>query len=166
MPMPGNEPWERTRHVRMLAVVVALCGSLQAQSAAKNAPSQAATERLLGAWHLVEMEEAGAGGKVAHVTDRKGMLVYTRDGHMSVQLMFPPSDAKLSNAYVLNGYEASYGTYTVDEEAHTVTHFVQGSITKGLVGKELPRSFRFSEGHLIIQSTRPEEHWRVVWEQD
>jgi hypothetical protein len=66
------------------------------------------------------------------------MLIYTRDGHMSVRLMYPESANNLSNEYVLNGYEASFGSYDVDESAHTVTHHVQGSITRDLlVGKEL-----------------------------
>jgi hypothetical protein len=73
------------------------------------------------------------------------MLVYTQDGHMSVQLMYQASANTLSNGYVLNGHEASFGKYDVDETAHTVTHHVQGSITRGLlVGKDLPRRFEFT----------------------
>ena len=40
------------------------------------------------------------------------MLIYTGDGHMSVQLMYPKSASSLSNEYVLNGYEASFGSFT------------------------------------------------------
>ena len=96
----------------------------------------------------------------------KGMLIYTRDGHMSVQLMYPKSADALSNEYVLNGYEASFGSYDVDESANTVTHHVQGSVTGDLlVGKDLPRKFEFTaDGHLIIRSTRADEHWSVTWE--
>lgn len=121
-------------------------------------------EKLIGAWRLAWMEEPGSDGKAHRITDREGMLVYTRDGHMSVQLMFPKSESGLSNDYVRNGYEASFGSYEVSEEAHTVTHHVQGSITPGLVGKDLPRRFRFSDGRLIIESTRPDEHWAVAWQ--
>jgi hypothetical protein len=33
------------------------------------------------------------------------------------------------------------------------------------IGKDLPRTYRFSEnGHLILQSTRPDEHGTVTWE--
>ena len=96
----------------------------------------------------------------------KGMLIYTRDGHMSVQLMYPESANPLSNEYVLNCYEASFGSYDVDETAHTVTHHVQGSVTRDLlVGKDLPRKFELTaDGHLIIRSARPDEHWTVTWE--
>jgi hypothetical protein len=98
------------------------------------------------------------------LTDRKGILIYTQDGHMSVQLMLPPSESNVSNDYVKDGYEASFGSYDVNEEAHTVTHHVQGSVTRGLVGKDLPRAFRFSGSQLIIQSIRSDEHWSVTWE--
>jgi hypothetical protein len=100
------------------------------------------------------------------VQQPKGMLVYTRDRHMSVQLMYPKSAKNLSNEYVLNGYEASFGSYDVDEIAHTVTHHVKGSNTRDLlVGKDLIRKFEFTaDGHLIIRSARPDEHWSVTWE--
>ena len=73
------------------------------------------------------------------------MLIYTRDGHMSVQLMYPGSANALSNEYVQDGYEASFGSYDVDEATHTLTHHVQGSNTRDLlVGKDLPRVYRFT----------------------
>jgi Lipocalin-like domain len=100
------------------------------------------------------------------ISQPKGMLIYTGDGHMSVQLMYPESANTLSTEYVLNGYEASFGSYEVDEIAYTVTHHVQGSVTRDLlVGRDLPRKFEFTaDGHLIIRSTRPDEHWSVTWE--
>lgn len=110
------------------------------------------------------MEEQGTDGRVTRITGRKGMLIYTRDGHMSVQLMLPKSESGVSNDYVQNGYEASFGSYEVNEEAHTVTHHVEGSITHGLVGKDLTRVYQFSDGRLIIKSSRPDEHWSVTWE--
>lgn len=95
-----------------------------------------------------------------------GMLIYTRDGHMSVQLMYPKLANAGSNEYVRGGYEASFGSYDVDEATHTVTHHVKGSITRDLlVGKDLPRVYQFSaDGHLIIKSASPDEHWSVTWE--
>lgn len=124
------------------------------------------SEKLIGAWHLVSLGEPGADGKLNGVPGLTGSLIYTRDGHMSVQIMYPASQSTLSNDYVRNGYEASFGSYTVNETAHTVTHHVQGSITPGLIGKDLTRAWQLSNGHLIIRSTRPDEHWQVVWEHD
>ena len=121
---------------------------------------------VIGSWHLVSVEEPGADGKLRHVTDRAGQLIYTRDGHMSVQLMYPRSESAVSNDYVLNGYEASFGSYDVNEDAHTVTHHVQASVTRGLIGKHLTRAFQFSNGNLIIKSVRADEHWSVTWQHD
>lgn len=123
-------------------------------------------ERLIGAWKLVRIEAPGPDGQPAPIPQPKGMLIYTRDGHMSVQLMYPRQGVKVpSNEYVQDGYEASFGSYDVDEATHTVTHHVQGSITRGrLAGKDLPRIYQFTaDGHLILRPARRDEHWSVTW---
>lgn len=153
---------KKTNSLPILALI--LIGAIaQAQTAANTGSSQ---ERLVGAWHLVSIENPATDGKPNRVTDCKGQLIYTRDGHMSVQLMYPPSQSTLSNDYVLNGYEASFGSYDVDEATQTVTHHVQASVTRGLVGKDLTRAFQFSNGNLIIKSVRADEHWSVTWQHD
>jgi hypothetical protein len=130
----------------------------------KDVGPGSAKDRLIGAWRLGWLEAPGPDGKMNRVTNLKGMLLYTSDGHMSVQLMYPKSASGLTNEYVKNGYEASFGSYEVSEETHTVTHHVEGSITEGLVGKDLPRAYQLSGRQLIITSTRPDEHWSVTWE--
>ena len=153
---------------RFIVVIGAMALPLfaHAQSAEKASSSSGAKEKLIGAWHLVHIDAPGPDGKSVPVPQPKGILIYTRDGHMSVQLMYPESANTLSNEYVLNGYEASFGSYDVDETAHTVTHHVLGSNTRDLlVGKDLPRKFEFAaDGHLIIRSARTDEQWSVTWE--
>jgi len=80
--------------------------------------------------------------------------------------MYPESANAQSNEYVQDGYEASFGSYDVDEATHTMAHHVQGSVTRNLlVGKDLPRVYQFTgDGHLIIRSARADEHWSVTWE--
>ena len=153
-------------HYSVLAMVVTIAGVSQSQSAKQAAGHDSARERLIGAWHLVHIDAPGPDGKPIDTPQPRGMLIYTRDGHMSVQLMYPKSATALSNEYVRNGYEASFGSYDLDEAQHTLTHHVQGSVTGDLlVGKDLPRVYQFSgEGHLIIRSARPDEHWFVTWE--
>jgi len=66
--------------------------------------------------------------------------------------------------YAQGGYEASYGTYVIDERTHTFTFHVEGALVRSLIGKDLPRTFELSGKQLIVRSIRPEEHWRVGWE--
>jgi hypothetical protein len=141
--------------------------SLGRMTLAQATSARSSRDRLIGAWHLVRIAP-DADGKSAPGPQPKGMLVYTRDGHMSVQLMYPATQAALSNEYARDGYEASFGTYEVNESAHTVTLHVQGSVTRDqLVGKDLPRKFEFTgDGHLLIRSTRPDERWSVTWAHD
>jgi Lipocalin-like domain len=157
----------KTLYCGALAALVAIAGFTQAQSAKKHGSGHdSAREKLIGAWHLVRIDSPGQDGKPSPIPQPKGMLIYTRDGHMSVQLMYPRSVNAQSNEYVQDGYEASFGSYDVDEATHTLIHHVQGSITRDLlVGKDLPRVYQFTgNGHLIIKSARPDEHWFVTWE--
>ena len=145
--------------------VIAVAGFTHPQSGKATVGARdSAREKLIGAWHLVRIEAPGPDGTPTSIPQPKGMLIYTRDGHMSVQLMYPKSETALSNEYVQDGYEASFGSYDVDEATHTVTHHAQGSVTRDLlVGKDLPRVYQFTDGHLIIKSARPDEHWSVTW---
>src|SRR5690349_6347831 len=97
--------------------VLAFAGVRQVPSAgAQTVDHQTDRERLIGAWHLEHIDSPGPNGKPSDVPQPKGMLIHTRDGHISVQLMYPKSAGSLSNEYVQNGYEASFGSYTVDEK--------------------------------------------------
>jgi hypothetical protein len=147
--------------------VATIAGLVAVQPVRSRATSHGSDrERLIGAWHLEHIDSPTADGKPSDIPQPTGMLIYTRDGHMSVQLMYPASAGSLSNEYVRNGYEASFGSYSVDERTHTLTHHVQGSVTgDALVGKDLSRIYTFTEdGHLIIRSANPAEHWSVTWQ--
>jgi hypothetical protein len=146
--------------------VVAIASLLQVPSArAQTVDHQTDRERLIGALHLEHIDSPGPNGKPSDIPQPKGMLIYTRDGHISVQLMYPQSASSLSNEYVRNGYEASFGSYTIDEKTHTLTHHVEGSITADLlVGKDLPRIYALTkDGRLIIHSAKSDENWSVTW---
>ena len=123
-------------------------------------------DRFTGAWRLLWLEEPDADGKV-HRADCTGLLVYTRDGHMSVQVMYrsPQTGGQAGPLqYAQGGYEASFGTYKIDENTHTFAFHVEGAMVRSLIGKDLPREFELSGKQLIVKSTDPNEHWRVAWE--
>ena len=147
--------------------VVAIAGLVAVQLVRSQATSPGSDrERLIGAWHLEHIDSPGTDVNASDAPQPIGMLIYTRDGHMSVQLMYPKSAGSLSNEYVRNGYEASFGSYTIDERTHRLTHHVQGSVTgDALIGRDLPRVYTLTDdGRLIIRSANPEEHWSVTWQ--
>ncbi len=151
----------KSMHVGALVICAAL-SLAPAQSAKKQNGDSA---RLIGAWHLVHIESPGANATEAGVPQPKGMLIYSQDGHFSVQLMYPKSEQELNNQYVRDGYEASFGSYEVDDASHTLIHHVQGSNTGDrIVGKDLKRIYQLTkDGRLIIRPAQSDEHWSVVW---
>ena len=154
----------KTISVAILALILAVCAISQTNGAEQKRASGSDRQRLIGAWRLRSMN--GPDGKPLTAGIPTGMLIYTGDGHMSVQLMYPKSASSLSNEYVLNGYEASFGNFVVNEMTHTLTHQVRGANTgELLVGKDLPRVYQLTtDGHLVIRSARADEHWSVTWE--
>src|SRR6516225_3074253 len=107
----------KTIGVAVLALILVVSAISQANGAEGKRASGSERERLVGAWRLKSMN--GPDGKPLTTGIPTGMLIYTRDGHMSVQLMYPRSASSLSNEYVLNGYEASFGNFVVNETTHT-----------------------------------------------
>lgn len=142
--------------VAALLAMSPVCGVAQSASGDED--------KLVGAWRLAWLEQPGADGKM-HRMECCGLLVYTRDGHMSVQVM--DRDAQPSaqgNQYSQGGYEASYGKYVVDEKAHTFAFHVEGALVRTLIGKDLPRAYELHGKQMIVKSVRADEHWRVCWE--
>jgi hypothetical protein len=123
--------------------------------------------RLVGAWRLAWIEEQDADGKF-HRPDCTGMLVATRDCHMSIQVMYRNPQAETVEAvqYAQGGYEATFGRDAIDPRAHIFTCHVEGSLVRSLVAKHLTRVYAFSGKQMIITSSLPSEHWRVAWERD
>jgi hypothetical protein len=120
----------------------------------------------VGAWRLALLETEGPDGKI-HKADSTGLLIFTQDGHISVQVMErnpPPQTSAAPEQYSQGGYEASFGTYQIDESAHTFTYHVEGALVRNLIGKDLPRAFALSGKQLIVKSSHPDEHWKATWE--
>ena len=141
--------------------VVLLCVGVAAQSAPGTLDSNTEMRnRLIGAWKLVSLEEPSADGQVRRA-DCAGMFVFTRDAKASVQVMY--RTAQTGSAFAQGGYEASYGSYRVDNSS-TFTFHVDGALVRSLIGKDLKRGYEISNNRLIVKPTDPNEHWRVVWE--
>jgi hypothetical protein len=145
----------------LLLSVVAMLSASTAQSSQNNSDRKTEIHnRLVGAWKLVSLEEPRADGQL-HKADCAGMFAFTSDGKVSVQVMF--RNAESGSAYAHGGYEASYGSYRIDDSS-TFTFHVEGSLVRTLIGKDLKRKYEISGNRLTVTSNDADEHWRVVWE--
>jgi hypothetical protein len=145
----------------LLSVIALLSLGAAAQSADDARDRNAETkDRFVGAWKLVSLEEPSADGRL-HKADCAGMFVFTRDGRASVQVMY--RNAETGSAYANNGYEASYGSYYINDDS-TFTFHIDGALVRTLIGKDLKRAYEISGNRLTVKSTDPNEHWKVVWE--
>lgn len=116
--------------------------------------------RFVGAWKLISLEEPSADGQL-HKADCAGMFVFTSDGKASVQVMY--RNARTGSAYAEGGYEASYGSYHIDDSS-TFTFHIEGALVRTLIGKDLKRRYEITGDRLIVKPTDPNEHWKVIWE--
>lgn len=132
--------------------------ALEAPAFAKPAPpaSGSLQEQMIGTWRLVSRTVRQADGSESF--DSKygphpvGYISYDRTGYMSVQFMRPdrPKDV------TLDGYEAYFGRYSVDEQKKTVTHHIEGHMLPDRVGQDFLRGIEVKgdELTLIIRNGR------------
>jgi hypothetical protein len=145
------------------AVALLIWSSLAAAPPPAPVP-QAPRELLVGSWVLVSREDRAADGTVvpepALGSDPIGFLVYDGHGNMTVQLMRRSRDGRAAtparpaagaaNSGSADGYDAYFGTYSVNLDAHTVTHHLVGALLPGDVGKSLVRHFQVSATELRL----------------
>jgi len=146
-----------------VVAVLSLASSAVAQDGAKT-PDGSVRSKLIGAWRLVWDEDQGSDGKMIRL-DETGIIMYTADGHMAVQIRTNrPATPSGPVQYDQGGYEGYYGTYEVNEKEHTVTHHVEGALVKDLIAKDLTRVYKFEGTQLVLRSSRTDEHWTICWE--
>jgi Lipocalin-like domain len=127
-----------------------------------------ARDRIVGSWELQSRTVQRAGGEVVNdpvLGERPiGRLFYSSSGHVALQMMRqgraqaitePPAPADSANARIVLGYDAYFGTFTVDEAAGTVTHHVQGSLFPEDLGKDFVRRFRVDSDAFELSFASP-----------
>ena len=152
---------KRSTSWAILLITLAISGTAQD---AKKASASEVRSQLIGAWRLVWDEDRDASGKMVRLNET-GIIMYTNDGHMAVQIRTLGSRSSQDPVqYEKDGYEGYYGTFTVNEKDHSVTHHVENALVQSLIGKDLTRVYEFSGKQLILHSSRADEHWRICWE--
>jgi len=118
---------------------------------------------LIGSWRLVSREDRTASGErridPGLGADPIALLVYDRGGNFAAQFMKrdrqgrtdAPAATGPNNSRAVGGYDAYFGSYTVDDAAGTVTQRLQGALSAENVGLVLTRSMRVSGDELVIQ---------------
>jgi hypothetical protein len=132
--------------------------------------------RFFGSWKLISYELTLTSGSTLnpfgdHPT---GLILYQKDGHMSAQLMLPGpipfassdplSATKGETDRAWRNYIGYWGTFSVDTKKRIVTHHIEGGWFPNWIGKNQVRSFRFSEGQLILETDSPAWHAKLAWQ--
>ena len=133
-------------------------------------------EKLIGAWRLISWVELRAGGEVNYPlgADAVGQISYDASGRMSAQLM-RPNQANFTSedwreasteekAVAWNNYFGYFGSYTLDEQAGTVVHHIEGSWFPNLIGTYQIRHFRFEGEQIVLDADTEWGQVRIIWE--
>jgi hypothetical protein len=117
---------------------------------------------LIGTWELVSRTDRTASGELriepSLGRDPVAVLYYDRNGHFAAQFMKrdrtavpdEPSTSAPNNSRARAGYDAYFGTYTVDEGRGTVTQQLLGALSLENVGQILTRVMKVSGDTLTI----------------
>jgi hypothetical protein len=118
---------------------------------------------ILGIWKLKSREDMDDTGQMRIDPflgrDPLGILCFA-PSHFAAQFMKhdrsrqenePQRAQAKNNTVAVNGYDAYFGTYSIDEIAGTLTTHLEGSISPANVGSTYVREVRVVDNELIIQ---------------
>ena len=169
-------------HRAILGLLFAISAVVFGSTSGGNFNSSGSAGHLVGTWRLVSrvvtLEDGTAVQDAGLGKTPSGYLIYDSSGHVAAQLMRPDrpmaidcgtlSPAPSQNSQSVNGYDAYFGTYAIDETKHTVTHHLEGALSAADVGKNLVREFQISGDKLtiIVRTNSPKEKQirTLTWE--
>ena len=121
---------------------------------------------LVGCWELRRREDRNHAGELrvdpGLGPDPVGLLVYDASGRFSAQFMrrdrsaaessgTAPGEAGVNNTRAVNGYDAYFGRYTVNEESHLVTQTLEGALAPDNVGVVVTRQMEVDGDTLTLR---------------
>jgi hypothetical protein len=156
-----NSPSMTTKiKIAPLALVPAVALVASAPPFAQSSTRDRGMGRLAGEWRMTSLE-VGTAGNLQRVP-YSGQIIFTKAGTMSVHAMNPDTNAP-DTPYTSNGYEAFYGSVTVDRAAGTFAVRVTSSVVRNMIGQRLTRVFKVSKDRLVLTPPDPAEGWRVTY---
>jgi Lipocalin-like domain len=137
-------------------------------------------DALIGTWRLRSREDRLESGELREEptlgSDPLGLLIYDRAGNFAAQFMkrerpavvTPEAPATVAtesdavgaaasatlasnNSTAVGGYDAYFGTYTVDDTANLVTQRLDAALTPADVGHVVTREMHLVGGELVIR---------------
>jgi len=148
----------RMRGLGVVVVVVILITQAGARrTSGQTTPTSDEAKRFIGTWRLVSDSSTG-------------LMYYDSLGNMAAQVMPNRARPKYAGAQptpdeakeALTGYLAYFGTYSVDERAHTITHHRKANINPGQINDDAVRRYEFSDDRVIL--TPADSGNRIIWE--
>jgi hypothetical protein len=123
------------------------------------------SKTLIGTWELLSREDVTAAGErrvdPALGADPAALLIYDAAGHFSAQFMrrdrsgsveaADPKAAGPNNSRAVDGYDAYFGRYSVDDTDGTVTQTLTGALSPESVGMTLTRAMTVTGDALVIE---------------
>ena len=121
------------------------------------------SEVLPGTWKLLSRIDVTAQGErrlePSLGEDPVALLIYDRAGHFSAQFMRRDRSTRAPDAPVIGknnsraqgGYDAYFGTYSIDDQNGTVTQRLLGSLSHENVGMVLTRAMEVTGDSLVIR---------------
>lgn len=123
----------------------------------------ASTHAFDGVWWLLSREDRATDGSLridpTLGLDAKGILTYAND-RFAAQIMKRDrtDEAETNGASIgenntgaVGGYDANFGTYSVDENSGEVSHRLEGALTTKNVGMEVSRTLTVDGDSLFTQ---------------
>lgn len=121
---------------------------------------------LVGTWSLVSRIDMTLDGRrridPLLGEDPIAILTYDSSGHFSAQFMRrdrssgqqrPSAMSATNNTQAVDGYDAYFGTYAVDDSTNAVTQTLIGSLSQANVGQVITRTMSVADDVLTIQLT-------------
>jgi hypothetical protein len=134
---------------------------MQGTERSRNAAHSA--DSFLGVWWLLSREDKAIDGSPRTEptlgSDALGILTYA-NGKFSAQLMkrdrtevvnIRNANGGLNNTGAVDGYDAFFGSYFVDESTGEVMHRLEGALTADNVGMEVSRRLEVNGDELKIK---------------
>jgi len=121
---------------------------------------------LVGSWELFYRADRTESGEPCPEpslgADPIGLLVYDAGGRFSAQFMkrdraegdgvaASPTMSGRNNSLAVNGYDAYFGRYTVDEASHMVTQTLEGALSAENVGVVVTRLMEVAGDELTLR---------------